>query len=135
MASRAATRPMPTPPRRFAVAARLRGLSIACFVLYVIAQLGAAVAGWLEYLSEQQQHGSAPQLFGDDGYAWTLLEQTLQNWQSEFLALAALIALSAVLLHRGSKHSRDGNDEAQARIQEIRRRVDRLAANADAGGG
>ena len=123
-------RTSPVAPRRFVVAARARGLSIACFLLYAISQLGAAVAGWLEYLSQQQQHGGSPQILGADGYGWTLLEQTMQNWQSEFLALALLNALSARLLHRGSKHSRDGSDETHARIVAIQARVERLAAGA-----
>jgi hypothetical protein len=120
----------PTTPRRFLVAARLRGLSIACFLLYAVAHVGAAVAGWLEYLAEQQAHGGNAVILGDDGYAWTFLEQTMQNWQSEFLALALVIALTAKLLHRGSKHSRDGTDEAHARIVAIRRRVEQLAGSA-----
>jgi hypothetical protein len=101
----------------------LRGLSIACFVLYAVAQLGAAIAGWMEYIDEQRQHGSAIEVFGADGYVWTFLEQTLQNWQSEFLALGTIVALSAVLLHLGSKHSRESQDEAQQRVKAIQRRV------------
>ena len=119
----------PTAPRRFVVAARLRALSIACFVLYVIAQVAAAVAGWLEYLAQQQQHGGSAVILGDEGYGWMFLEQTMQNWQSEFLALAVLIALSAKLLHRGSKHSRDGTDEAKAKMVSIQARVDRLVGS------
>jgi hypothetical protein len=118
----------PTGPRRFVVAARLRALSIACFLMYALAQLGSAVAGWMEFVDEERQHGGAAPLLGDDGYGWRLLEQTLQNWQSEFLALGVVVALTAVLLHRGSKLSRDGNDEARARMQSIRRRVDALVA-------
>jgi hypothetical protein len=127
-ASRKSEAPRPTTARRFLVATRLRGLSIACFLLYALAQVAAAIAGWLEFLSEQQAHGSTAEILGDDGYGWTLLEQTMQNWQSEFLALAVLIALSSVLVHRGSKHSRDGTDEAKARIEKVQRRVDALIA-------
>ena len=130
MSATATSNIAPTAPRRFVVAARLRGLSLACFVLYALAQLGTAVAGWVEYVAEQLQHGSSPMILGDDGYAWTFLEQTLQNWQSEFLALAVLIALTSKLLHVGSKHSRDGNDEAKAKMQSIQARVERLAGSA-----
>ena len=130
MASRArGAAPRPTTSQRFLVAARLRGLSIACFLLYALAQVGAVIAGWVEFVSEQHQHGSAAEILGSDGYAWTLLEQTMQNWQSEFLALALLIALTSVLLHRGSKHSRDGSDEAKARIEKIQARVDELVSS------
>jgi hypothetical protein len=117
------------------VAARLRALSIVCFLLYALTQVGAAITGWMEYVSEQQQHGSPAEVLGNDGYAWTLLEQTMQNWQSEFLALALLIALSSVLLHRGSKHSRDGSDEAKARIEQIQKRVNALSPGREASGG
>jgi hypothetical protein len=105
----------------------LRGLSAACFALYVVAQVGAIVTGWIEFVAEQAQHGSAASVFGDEGYAWTLLEQTTQNWQSEFLALGSLIAMTSVLVHRGSKHSRDGSDEVHQRVAKIRRRVQALA--------
>jgi hypothetical protein len=105
----------------------LRGLSIACFALYLATQLGSILAGWVEFVAEQQQHHGAAAVFGEDGYIWTLLEQTTQNWQSEFLALGTLVALTAVLIHRGSKHSRDGNDEIQERIKAIQQRVRELA--------
>jgi hypothetical protein len=108
----------------------LRGLSAACFALYAVAQVGAIVTGWIEFVAEQTQHGSTPSVLGDEGYVWTLLEQTAQNWQSEFLALGALIAMTSVLVHRGSKHSRDGSDEAQQRIAKIQRRVQALAREA-----
>ena len=122
---------------RTARGARLRdhpfGLSIAALLLFGAAQLGSAVVGWVEFIDEQRQHGQSIELFGADGYAWTFLEQTLQNWQSEFLALAVLIGLTAIVIHRGSKHSRDGNDEVQRRIKDIQRRVDRLVASHGAG--
>ena len=117
---------MPRPSSRAVTA--LRGLSIACFVLYGLAQIGAAVAGWFEFADEQRQHGAPAVLFGSDGYVWTLLEQTLQNWQSEFLALGTIVVLTSVLIHAGSKHSRDGNDKVQRRVQSIERRVAALAA-------
>jgi hypothetical protein len=108
----------------------MRGLSLTCLALYLIAQVGSVVTGWIEFVALQQQHGSTPMILGDDGYIWTLLEQTTQNWQSEFLALATLIALTSVLIHRGSKHSRDGSDEAKARIEAIQRRVRALEGHA-----
>jgi hypothetical protein len=114
--------------RPIRAARALRGLSIACFVLYGLAQLGAAIAGWFEFADEQRQHGLSAVLFGADGYVWTFLEQTLQNWQSEFLALGTIVVLTAVLIHAGSKHSRDGNDEVQQRVRKIQRRVNALAA-------
>jgi hypothetical protein len=110
-----------------------RGLSLACFGLYGLAHVGAAIAGWLEFLDEQRAHQQVATVFGPDGYVWTFLEQTLQNWQSEFLALAMLIVLTATLVHRGSKHSRDGNDEVHRRVVSIQRRVEALPGTAGRG--
>ncbi len=103
--------------------ARERGLTLAVLTLYVVAQVGSAIAGWIEFVAEQTSHQQPSEIFGSDGYVWTLLEQTMQNWQSEFLAVGLLIVLSARLLHRGSKHSRDGSDEALQRLHAIQRRV------------
>jgi hypothetical protein len=44
--------------------------------------------------------------------------------------LALMVSLTAVLIHRGSKHSRDGNDEVQQRVQQIQRRVQALGEEA-----
>jgi hypothetical protein len=108
--------------------ARERGLTLAVLAIYVVAQVAAVISGWVEFVAEQTQHQQPAEILGPDGYAWTLLEQTMQNWQSEFLALAVLILLSAHLLHRGSKHSRDGTDETLRRIKAIQRRVQALEA-------
>jgi hypothetical protein len=114
---------------RGAILAR-RGLSIACFAIYVVVQVGLVVPSWVEFVASQQQHGQDATVFGQDGFVWFLLEQTSQNWQSEFLALGVLVSLTSVLIHVGSKHSRDGNDEVQQRTEAIRRRVEALAERA-----
>ena len=110
---------------------RLRALSLVLIGLYVVAHVGAAISGWVEFVAEQASHQQPADVLGSDGYIWTLLEQTMQNWQSEFLALAVLIVLSAHLLHRGSKHSRDGSDEALERIRSIQRRIRALEPAAE----
>lgn len=108
-------------------------LSIVMAVMFVVAWAGAAIAGWFEFASEQQAHGQTPQLFGDDGYVWTFAEQTLQNWQSEFLAVLALVVLASFLIHRGSQQSRDSKDELRTRIETVSKRVDAVIAAAKEG--
>ena len=102
------------------------GLSVVVTALFLVTLVGATISGWVEYASEQAEHGSRPQLFGDEGYVWVLGEQVLQNWQSEFLALAVFIALGSVLIHKGSPGSKDGDDDRRRRIEEVERRVDEL---------
>jgi hypothetical protein len=110
------------------------GLSIALASLFLISLVGGAVSGWFEYASQQAEHAQRATLGGADGYLPVLGEQVLQNWQSEFLALATLIVLASVLIHRGSPESKDGQVEKAQRIVDIEQRIDRLVA-AKTGGG
>jgi uncharacterized membrane protein YhaH (DUF805 family) len=104
------------------------GLSIVLSVLFVVTLVGAAISGWFEYASQQAAHGQPATIGGEDGYLPVLLEQVFQNWQSEVLALALLIVLATVLIHRGSPESKDGHAEKARRIAEVEQRIDRLVA-------
>lgn len=77
----------------------LAALFLASFVGHWLASVGAAN-------EEAAQHGrpaqSAVAYFADPG----LWFESLQNWQSEFLATAALVVLSIFLRHRGSPESK-----------------------------
>jgi hypothetical protein len=108
------------------------GLSITLFSLFAISFVLHAVSGWMQYSSEQQQHGQEPTIFGDDGYAWSFGEWTLQNWQSEFLELGVIVVLSSFLIHKGSAESRDSDDEMKELLEKIEAKLDRLDAE-DAG--
>src|SRR4051794_5847851 len=101
-------------------------LSVVLFSLFAVTLVIAAIAGWFEFASQQQAHGDTPEVFAADGYLPFLLEQVSQNIQSEFLALAVMIALSARLIHRGSAQSRDGQDEMKELIESAERRIDAL---------
>ena len=71
-----------------------------------IADQIAALIDRGEYSAGQRAHGSQPELFGDDGYGWVWAEWTLQNWQSEFLAVASMSILAVYLRQRGSPESK-----------------------------
>jgi hypothetical protein len=98
-------------------------LSITLGALFLVTWLLQALTGWKEYAAEQLQHAATPQLWGDDGYIWPFLQATLENWQSEFLQLLAMVVLTAFLVHKGSAESRDSSDRMEAKIDEIRRLV------------
>jgi len=98
-------------------------LSITLALLFLGSFLGHTVAGWYEYAAEQREHGSKPTLLGDDGYGWVWAEWTLQNWQSEFLELTTFVVLSSFLIHKGSPESKDGDDEMQATLDRIEKRL------------
>jgi hypothetical protein len=107
------------------------GLSIVLTVAFVTTLLAAAATGWMEFIAEQRAHGEPAELFGSNGYFWTLAEQVTQNWQSEFLAVFCLIALGSFLIHRGSAMSPEGKAEMLERIRKLSERVDALSAQTE----
>ncbi len=94
-------------------------LSIVLFGLFIAAWIGQTVVGWAGFVSEQQQHGQAAQVFGSDGYVWHWAEATLENWQSEFLQLFSFTIMAAVFIHKGSAESKDSGDRILAAIKRI----------------
>jgi hypothetical protein len=104
------------------------GLSIALFSMFAVSFVLHGVAGWMQYSSDQQQHGQEPTILGDDGYAWYFGEWTLQNWQSEFLELGVIVVLSSFLIHKGSAESKDSDDEMKQLLEKIEEKLDRLEA-------
>jgi hypothetical protein len=108
-------------------------LGIVPSVLFLASMVGGAIAGWFEYADWAQSHNVNPAVLGDNGYAWVLGEQTFQNWQSEWLAVAVLIVIAVRLIHRGSPESRDGRDQMELLIDDVERRVDALLEQRAAG--
>ncbi len=95
--------------RRGGIALRLyeHSLSLAFLLLFLISIGLHAAAGADDYNAEQAAHG-APDPVSVLQYAGTsrFWFESLQNWQSEFLALAAMVLLSIVLRERGSPESK-----------------------------
>jgi hypothetical protein len=81
-------------------------LVLVMLTLFVASGFGQSLTGWNEYNDEQQLHDQ-PQI------AWSnylvradFWEQTLQNWQSEFLAVGTMAVLTIYLRQRGSPESK-----------------------------
>jgi hypothetical protein len=99
---------VPTPVRRGGPALRLyeHSLSLAFLALFLLSFAVHAVGGAREYSSEQAAHGQtavSPIEYLGTSRFWF---ESLQNWQSEFLALAAMVILSIFLRQRGSPESK-----------------------------
>jgi hypothetical protein len=81
-------------------------LALALFLLFLISFALHAIGGAQEYSQEQLAHG------GQAVSTWEFLHtsefwfQSFQNWQSEFLAVFSLVALSIFLRQRGSPESK-----------------------------
>ncbi|HEU5041879.1 MAG TPA: DUF6766 family protein, partial [Gemmatimonadales bacterium] len=81
-------------------------LSLAFLLLFFISVAAHAIGGAGEYNQEQAAHGSHQvTVLGYMGTARFWFE-SFQNWQSEFLALAAMVILSIYLRQRGSHESK-----------------------------
>jgi hypothetical protein len=75
-------------------------------LLFVGSWLGHSFTGWSEFNQQQEEHGDA-------AVSWTgylgkpdFWEQSFQNWQSEFLAIGAMVVFTIYLRQRGSGESK-----------------------------
>ena len=81
-------------------------LLIVMGTIWIGAWFAQSVTGWSAYNAEQLDHDSAT--LGWLQYVGTadFWETTLQNWQSEFLAVGSMVVLSIYLRQRGSPESK-----------------------------
>ncbi|HEV3474528.1 MAG TPA: DUF6766 family protein [Actinomycetota bacterium] len=97
------------------------GLSISLATLFFATWLAQGLIQWRVFISEQRQHGERVEA-GE--FVSEFLQSTLENWQSEFLQLFSFVVLAAVLIHKGSAESKDSDDEIQAALARIERRLE-----------
>ena len=81
-------------------------LLIVMFTLWIGSWLAQSIAGWSAYNAGQLDHQAATVTWL--GYIGTndFWDRTLQNWQSEFLAVGSMAILSVYLRQRGSPESK-----------------------------
>lgn len=96
-------------------AAKVRGLRHVLFsnsllltmgAIFLLAWLAQSLAGAVVYNSEQAEHGQPEISWAAYLASPDFWNRTLQNWQSEFLAVGSMIALSIFLRQRGSAESK-----------------------------
>jgi surface polysaccharide O-acyltransferase-like enzyme len=81
-------------------------LLIVMLIIFVGSWFAQSATGWTEFNAEQRTHG-------DPTVSWlcyigsaTFWESTLQNWQSEFLAVGSFAVLAIYLRQRGSPEAK-----------------------------
>jgi hypothetical protein len=85
---------------------RDRALTLVLLVMFAVSGAGQLATGLAEYNEDQRQHGRpAASLTGylGTGHPW---EALFENWESEFLQMAAFILLTTCLVQKGSPESR-----------------------------
>jgi hypothetical protein len=102
-------RKVPWPVRRKGWVLKVyeHSLSLAFLLFFLISISLHAVSGVAEYNQEQAAHGSGESLsvlqYAATSRFWF---ESLQNWQSEFLAIGSMVVLSIFLRQRGSPESK-----------------------------
>lgn len=74
--------------------------------IFLLSWLVQAVAGQVDYNMDLMREGEAALTLGEYVVNADFWNRTLQNWQSEFLAVGSMVALSIVLRQRGSSESK-----------------------------
>jgi hypothetical protein len=98
----------PWPVRRGGVARALyeRSLSFALFGLFFLTFVLHAATGVKRINAENALHGAEPMRLGEYVASSQFWYESFQNWQSEFLAVLAIVVLSIFLRQRGSVQSK-----------------------------
>lgn len=98
----------PWPVRRggFILTLYENSLSIAFAILFALSFGLHAVTGVHQFNEERLSHGEPPASTRDYVVSSQFWFESFQNWQSEFLSLAAMVTFTIVLRQRGSPESK-----------------------------
>jgi len=75
-------------------------------VIWIWSWLAQSVSGWSEYNAERIEHEQPPLSWLGYLASADFWQTTLQNWQSEFLAVGSMAVLAIYLRQRGSPESK-----------------------------
>jgi hypothetical protein len=92
---------------------RNHGLSITLAALFLIFMAAQTFTGWYAFNEEQREHDGVSLALTDYLRTGHFLEATAENWESEFLQMAAYVWLTVFLFQRGSAESKKP-DEPEA---------------------
>jgi hypothetical protein len=97
------------------------GLTVALLGIFLLSVIGHALTGRLEYNSERVSHGGSPVSLSQYVLTGHFQESLFENWESEFLQMAAFVLLTIFLRQKGSSESR--KLEGKEPVDEDPRRV------------
>jgi hypothetical protein len=95
---------------------RENGLAIALFGLFAVFLVGQIFTGWSSFNAEQLSHGAHEIGLGSYLTTGHFIEAVFENWESEFLQMAAYVVLTVWLVQKGSAESKplEGDPEIDA---------------------
>jgi hypothetical protein len=108
---------------------RENGLSVAAFGIFLVCLVGQILTGVREYNEGEREHGRRPIGIVEYLRNGHFLEATFENWESEFLQMAAFVVLTVSLRQKGSPESKKlvGEEEVDEDPREARRIANRRA--------
>jgi hypothetical protein len=104
---------------------RDNGLSVTLVGLFILFWTGQALTGFADHNRDEQIHGRSQIGFGDYLTSDHFWEATFENWESEFLQMAAYVVLTVFLYQRGSAESKDP-DKPEPRTARRRKTLRRI---------
>ena len=89
---------------------RDNGLTIALMVCFLVSLVGMIAAGLQSHNAELAEHSTGGMSLAAYLLSGQFLSALFENWESEFLQMAAYVVFTAILFQRGSAESRDPDD-------------------------
>ena len=98
------------------------GLSLALLALFLLFLAGEAAVGARDLNDERAAHGEAPLTMPQYLMTGHFIETTAENWESEFLQMAAYVLLTVSLFQKGSSESKklEGGEAVDRDPREVR---------------
>lgn len=81
-------------------------LSLALLILFVLSLIGQSLAGWVDFNREQHLQNAPTTDYLKYLLNAHFLEAVFENWESEFLQMAAFVFLTVFLRQKGSPESK-----------------------------
>jgi hypothetical protein len=97
---------------------RQRSLGILFVSLFLASWIVQLFFEWHVYVNEQREHGGSAS-FWSSAFWEEFGQSTFENWQSEFLQLAAFTIATAYLVYAGSSESPDGEERIEAKLDAL----------------
>lgn len=106
---------------------RANGLSLVLCTTFVLLLAAQAVVGLRVLNTERAEHGSIPLTMPQYLATGDFVEVTAENWESEFLQMAAYILLTVSLFQKGSSESKklEGGEAVDVDPRSVKGKADR----------
>ena len=101
---------------------RENGLSIVILGLFLVFLVAQSLAGHRVEMAEAREHDDPPPTYGQYLTSGAFVEATFENWESEFLQMAAYVVLTVGLRQKGSAESKklEGKEKVDADPRRVR---------------